>query len=54
MKTETQYLYVESKTKAEYLELLREANLPQLEVTEDKSLANILLAGPPMVADKLD
>lgn len=54
MKTETQYLYVESKTKAEYLELLREANLPQLEVTEDKSLANILLAGPPMVADKLE
>ncbi|GAD91167.1 putative oxidoreductase [Vibrio halioticoli NBRC 102217] len=54
MKTATQYLYVLSKNKSEYLELLKNADLPQLEITEDLSLANILLASPPMAAKIID
>ncbi|GAD80940.1 D-2-hydroxyacid dehydrogenase [Vibrio ezurae] len=51
MKTAIQYLYVLSKNKAEYLQLLKNADLPQLEITEDPSIANILLASPPMAAE---
>ncbi|WP_261816208.1 D-2-hydroxyacid dehydrogenase [Vibrio gallicus] len=54
MKTDTQYLYIESATKSEYLKLIQQADLPGLEVTEDKEIANIVLAGPPRLADKLD
>ncbi|MEZ9328463.1 D-2-hydroxyacid dehydrogenase [Vibrio breoganii] len=54
MKTATQYLYVLSKNKQEYLELLKSADLPQLEITEDPTLANILLASPPMASEVIN
>ncbi|OBT13019.1 2-ketoacid reductase [Vibrio sp. UCD-FRSSP16_10] len=54
MKTDIQYLYVESKSKGEYLERLKKESLPQLEITENKRLANIILASPTMMASQLD
>ncbi|CAM3161507.1 D-2-hydroxyacid dehydrogenase [Vibrio rarus] len=54
MKTDIQHLYVESKNKDEYLKLLKKENLPHLKVTEDKSIANIVLASPTMIASQLD
>lgn len=54
MKTDTQYLYVLSQNKQEYLELLQSANLPLLEITQERSKANIVLGAPPMAAEILD
>jgi phosphoglycerate dehydrogenase-like enzyme len=53
MKTQTQYLYVLSKNNQEYLDLLESANLPQLEITQERSQANIVLGAPLMVAEVL-
>lgn len=47
-------LYIESEQKSAYEALIQQADLDNLTLTDDKSQANIILADPPQIADKLD
>lgn len=50
----TNKLYIASKDHAEYTSMLNNAQLDDLVITQDKSLANIVLADPPLVAHDLN
>lgn len=47
-------VYIESERKDAYEQLITQAGLPDLVLTQDKSQATILLADPPKVANQLD
>lgn len=47
-------LFILSENQQRYLELFSEANLPDLELTEDPKLASIVLASPPLIAEMLE
>ncbi|WP_087026713.1 D-2-hydroxyacid dehydrogenase [Thaumasiovibrio subtropicus] len=47
-------LLILSRQKEKYLQLLSDAQLPHLSITDDHQQANIVLADPPLVAGQLD
>ncbi|WP_413113820.1 D-2-hydroxyacid dehydrogenase [Thaumasiovibrio sp. DFM-14] len=47
-------LLILSRQKEKYLQLVNDAKLPALEVTDDPKQATIILADPPAVAEQLD
>lgn len=50
----TNKLYILSKDRSEYIELIKQSSLEELEITEDPSQAEIILADPPMIASQLE
>ncbi|MDN3678917.1 D-2-hydroxyacid dehydrogenase [Vibrio tapetis subsp. quintayensis] len=50
----TNKLYILSKDRSEYLELIKQSPLEEIEITEDPSKAEIVLADPPLIASQLD
>lgn len=49
----TNKVYIASKDQAEYASLINNAQLEDLVITQDKSLANIVLADPPLIVNDL-
>ncbi len=50
----TNKLYILSKDRSEYLELIKQSSLEEIEITADPSQAEIVLADPPLVVSQLD